>query len=88
MEKNKYTPYKEYMVPQICPLCGKSHPVGKLSGGKIPKYFCKSCLIEFKIRLTEDSKIIAELPTYTASGVKAGQTIYKYQPRNKRFIPI
>lgn len=88
MGKNKYTPYREYIVPQICPICGKSHPVGKLSGGKTPKYFCMSCLIEFDVKLMDDGKIVAELPTYTASGIKAGQTIYKYQPRNKRFIPI
>lgn len=88
MEHKKYIPYEEYLTPQICPVCNRSHPVGKLAGGKVPKYFCRSCLIEFDVRKTEDDKIIAETPSYTASGIKSGSRLYKYQKRKKSFVPI
>ena len=88
MKETKYTPYHDYISPQICPLCQHAHPVGKLAGGKVPKYFCRTCLIEFDVMMTEDKKILAKLPSYTASGIKAGVKFYKYQKRKKRFIPL
>ncbi len=88
MKDNHYTQYTDYISPQICPLCQKSHPVGKLSGGKVPRYFCRYCLTEFDVIETEDKKILAEVTLYTASGIKAGVKLYKYQKRNKVFAPV
>lgn len=74
------------LAHQKCPKCNNSHPVGKLSGGHSPKFYCRSCGHEFKVEL-KGKRIIATVKFYTVSGVRAGDKRYIYKRKTGCFEP-
>ena len=80
--------FRDYDIEhQKCPVCNNDHPVGKLSGGQAPKFYCRNCGEEFKVEKTNKG-IIATVKLFTVSGVKAGTKTYLYDEKTKSFKNI
>ena len=76
------------IVHQKCPMCNNAHPVGRLSGGQTPKFYCRNCGEEFSVRKTKKGIIVATVKMFTISGVRAGIKIFHYNEDTSRFFLV
>lgn len=75
----------EGQLPKICPICQSDTKIGKLCGGKSPKYFCHNCCVEFTVSESKNYRIFAKVAYFTISGQSAGFEIFQFNKQTKEY---